>query len=138
VAGDIPPSSLTSRINTHGMKRELSKQDKLIKLAYDRGYYVDKLGVIYGLTVNVLKVRYDHRGYLRISIRDEHGKKRCLHVHRLQAYQKFGDAIFEEGILTRHMNDICTDNSWDNIEIGTYQDNANDKRLNRNKDYDSQ
>lgn len=47
-------------------------------------------------------------------------------VHRIQALQKFGDKIFKDGIVVRHLNGEKTDNSWDNIAIGTHKDNAMD------------
>lgn len=47
-------------------------------------------------------------------------------VHRLQAYQKFGDKIFENKIVVRHLNGNYLDNSWDNILIGTFSDNKMD------------
>lgn len=46
--------------------------------------------------------------------------------HRLQAYQKFGDKIFEEGIVVRHLDGNSLNNSWDNIAIGTSSDNQMD------------
>ena len=42
-------------------------------------------------------------GYIRLSIRIE-GKKEYIMVHRLQAYQKFGDKMFENGLVVRHLN----------------------------------
>lgn len=47
-------------------------------------------------------------------------------IHRLQAYQKFGDKIYEKGIVVRHLNGDRYDNSYDNIGIGTIIDNKND------------
>ena len=41
--------------------------------------------------------------------------------------QKFGDKIFEEGIVVRHLNGDSLDNSWENISIGTNSDNCLDK-----------
>lgn len=48
-------------------------------------------------------------------------------VHQLQAYQKYGDLLFNDGIVVRHLNGVPTDNSWDNICIGTHSDNMLDK-----------
>lgn len=64
-------------------------------------------------------------------------------IHRLQAYQKFGDDIYEEGIEVRHLDGIRTNNSYENIEIGTSSDNKFDipieirkiKSSNANKKY---
>jgi hypothetical protein len=63
-------------------------------------------------------------GYLEFSIRL--GITRKVKVHVLAAYQKFGEACFQEGILVRHLNGVSTDNSLDNIAIGTASDNMMD------------
>ena len=47
-------------------------------------------------------------------------------VHRLQAYQKFGDKIFESGTVVRHLDGNSLNNNFDNIEIGTQQENMMD------------
>ena len=48
-------------------------------------------------------------------------------VHRLMAYQKFGDAIFKNGIQVRHLNGNSQDNSDANITIGTQAQNIMDR-----------
>jgi hypothetical protein len=62
---------------------------------------------------------------IRIGPRNENKKIHCM-IHRLQAYQKFGDKIYEKGIVVRHLNGDRYDNSYDNIGIGTIIDNKND------------
>lgn len=47
--------------------------------------------------------------------------------HRFQAYQKFGEKIFDKNLQVRHLNGDSLDNSWDNIELGTALDNTMDK-----------
>jgi hypothetical protein len=54
-------------------------------------------------------------------------KKASVYVHRLQAYQKFGDVIFRPGMETRHLNNDNSDNSYDNISIGSRSDNFWDR-----------
>ena len=49
-----------------------------------------------------------------------------VYFHRLQAYTKFGDALFEDGVVTRHGKGGPLDNSWDNINIGTQAANMKD------------
>lgn len=55
------------------------------------------------------------------------GQTRMVLVHRLQAYQKFGDRIWEKGLVVRHINGISTDNSWGNLALGTQRENVLDK-----------
>lgn len=47
-------------------------------------------------------------------------------AHRLQAFQKYGEKLYEDGIVVRHLNENSLDNSFDNISIGTHKDNALD------------
>jgi endoglucanase Acf2 len=44
----------------------------------------------------------------------------------MQAFKKYGYEMFKEGILVRHLNGVPTDNSYDNIAIGTASDNMMD------------
>ncbi len=55
------------------------------------------------------------------------GKPFPIKVHQFCAYQKYGDAIFDEGIVVRHLNNNSLDNSLDNLGFGTYSDNMLDK-----------
>ena len=49
-----------------------------------------------------------------------------IRVNRLQAYQKFGDALFSCDEV-RHLDGNHKNNSWDNIAIGSKSDNELDK-----------
>lgn len=88
------------------------------------GYRITKEGAINNPKGETLK-GYICRGYTFLSIRDGDNHMK-VSAHRLQAYQKFGEAMFEDKILVRHLNDIGTDNRWDNIAIGTQSDNMMD------------
>ena len=68
---------------------------------------------------------YKNVPYYQFSVR--HGKKilKC-YVHRLIAFQKFGDQIFKTGIVVRHLNCNSLDNSESNIEIGSQFENKMD------------
>lgn len=46
--------------------------------------------------------------------------------HRLQAFQKYGNKLFEKGIVVRHLDGNPLNNSFENIAIGTDHDNAMD------------
>lgn len=97
-----------------------------IQIASERGYFVTKDGLVFfngkQRKLNLKNKKYQ---YYCFNIRID-GKPKRIEVHRLQAYQKFGDKIFEKGIVVRHLNGDSTDNSYDNIGIGTYQDNSLD------------
>ena len=95
-----------------------------IKMAHDKGYRVTKNGKF--LNPNGIEIGDVQNNRLRVSIRLS--KKRIIiHCHRLQAYQKFGDKMFEEGIVVRHLDGNSLNNCWDNIAIGTSSDNSMDR-----------
>ena len=80
----------------------------------------------------VLNTTLSNTGYLRFSFagsRIEGCDSRVVSVfvHKLQAFQKFGDRLFQADVLVRHKNGDETDNSWKNIIIGTQQDNMFDR-----------
>jgi hypothetical protein len=50
-----------------------------------------------------------------------------VEVHRLLAFEKFGEAAFAEGIQVRHLDNNSLNNSWDNIVLGTPTQNAMDR-----------
>jgi len=88
--------------------------------------YVKKDGTIIGVRGKPLKcLSNSNSGYLYCTLRRD-GKRRILNVHQLQAYQKYGDVIFNDSIHIRHLNGNPKDNSWDNISIGTQSDNMMD------------
>ena len=111
-----------------------SKAIDCIRYAADNGYHVTKDGTVLGMKGSPLATT-TKKGYLHFGVYPEPGHKVWVAVHRLQAFQKFGEDAFQEGIVTRHLNGVKTDNSWDNIEIGTYQDNSLDipEELRRSK-----
>lgn len=102
-------------------------------IAYSKGYRISKCGDI--INKNGVKVvGYVKRGYRQFGCKYK-GKMFNVGVHRLQAYQKYQDRIFDEDVVVRHLNGNSLDNSFDNIEIGTARDNAmdipSDRRLSR-------
>lgn len=105
------------------MENELFKKEQI---AYNRGFRVTKEGICIspkGNKVGSIK-NYNNVKYKIINFKDI--KHFELFIHRLQAYQKFGEKIYEPNIVVRHLNNNSLDNSWDNIEIGTQSDNQQD------------
>jgi len=94
------------------------------QIAYEKGYRVTKDGDL--LNPEGLKIGcINSAGYknTRIGFNE---KKLYIATHRLQAYQKYGNKLFEDGIVVRHLNGNKSDNCWDNIAIGTSKDNSMD------------
>jgi len=94
------------------------------QIAYERGYRVTKEGQLIGLSNKVVGCD-NSKGYEKIHICINKKYKNLL-THRLQAYQKYGNKLYEDGIMVRHLNGNSLDNSWGNIAIGTRRDNAMD------------
>ena len=98
------------------------------------GYRVtDEGGVIApsGRSLTIL----GNKGYYYFSFtvcvadRETHGLSRnaAMPVHRLAAYQLFGEDALKPGIQVRHLNGQSGDNRLINIAIGTQSDNMMDK-----------
>lgn len=106
--------------------------------AYRLGFRVSRNGDLISFTGRKRQCLLHPRGYKCISLRvkvEDKSVYKLLFVHRLQAYQKFGENLFKPGIVVRHLNGNPVDNSFDNIEIGTESDNWMDipkeKRIER-------
>ena len=109
-------------------------QERLLE-AIRRGYTISKHGIVRNRMGTVIRGSKTTAGYLKFSIRLKNVTSYPISFHRFQAYQKFGDKLFEKGIMVRHLNSIKTDNSWENIAIGTNSDNQLDipKAVRRNR-----
>ena len=97
--------------------------------AYNKGYIVDENGGVF-YKGKKRSLRINTNGYYSFSIRlnvEGKGIIRLVHVHRLQAYQKFGNKIFKIGIQVRHLDSNRLNNKINNIGIGTPKENNIDK-----------
>lgn len=65
-------------------------------------------------------------GYPRFGHLFEDGVRTVM-VHRLVAYQKFGEALFAEGIQVRHLDGNSKNFRESNIAIGTASENMMDR-----------
>ena len=109
---------------------KLSTLNKIILVAYYKGYRV-RNGIVYNSNNKVVKKHYiDNRGYLRFSCNVDkylHQRIGSVRIHKFVAFQKFGDKVFEPNIVVRHLDGDQTNNHEDNIEIGTQSDNVYDR-----------
>lgn len=101
---------------------ELSRENRTLLKAHEKGYRIVD-GVIMsskgdGKTV---KATLNKGRYFKFSTTEGRVK-----IHKLVAFQKFGNAMFEEGIMVRHLDGDGFNNLPDNIALGTCQDNADD------------
>ena len=106
----------------------MEKSQEIVKFAYKSGYHATNEGEIISPRGNKLKLKIG-------KLKNDSYKRFCVYfqnrvysmkVHRLCAYQKYGDSMFEKGIVVRHLNGDSLDNSLNNIAIGTASDNMMD------------
>lgn len=105
-----------------------SKRSRGILIAYNKGYRI-KNGVILNAKNNPLKGCVDKLGYRYFMVKYKTVNYK-VSVHRLAAYQEFGDKIFGEGLVVRHLDDDKENNNQENIVLGTQSDNAYDRPKN--------
>lgn len=107
-----------------------SSTSQALKIALAKGMYVTKEGVLIGSRGKPSNATKPcSNGYLMFSVYDHNGKLYRGLVHQLQAFLKYGDAIFTEkinDIHIRHLNGNPLDNSWENIALGSQSDNCMD------------
>ena len=90
------------------------------------GYTVTEEGIPFGPKGYPLQTIVDEGGYHRFNVSID-TEKRKVAVARLQAWQKFGEKIFEPGLEVRHLDGDSGNNARHNIEIGTKSQNTMDK-----------
>ncbi len=94
------------------------------KMLIKKGYFVSETGQAYSPKGD--KIGFYHtNGYEVVGVRLANKVKKVF-VHRLQAYQKYGDALYSSGMEVRHVNGDRTDNSHSNILIGSHSENMQD------------
>lgn len=104
------------------------KTNEALKNAFAKGYRVCADGAVvnkFGI-LRKLSIKKSHGSYLRFNINHE-GEAYPVFVHKLQAFQKFGEQMFEPGIMVRHHDGDSFNNRKENILLGTPRDNAMDR-----------
>ena len=112
-----------------------SKATQATRLACQKGYHVLPSGEVVSPTGTIRKLNLANNGikkttkerrYWQFCIRNGEGKTKNVYVHKLVAYQKFGEAAYMSAECVRHLNGDSQDNRFDNIEIGTLKENSMD------------
>lgn len=88
------------------------------------GYKVSDMGNINGKDGEPLKVTLTRYGYKTVYISTKELKKMCS-VHSLVCECFVGKK--PEGLITRHLNGVKTDNRLENLKYGTRSENELDK-----------
>ena len=102
--------------------------NKSEKYLYNKGYRINKAGDFFNPIGKIIK-GFLSQGYRKYKkrIEGDYNKYKYIKLSRFQAFCKFGDKIYEDGIVVRHLNGIRDDDSFDNIEIGTQSQNMLDR-----------
>lgn len=71
-----------------------------------------------------------------LQIASKHGvnlkrRVRYFQEHRVVAFRKYGEIVFEKGIMVRHLDGNKLNNTPNNLAIGYNQDNVNDHMTSR-------
>jgi len=90
-----------------------------------KGYSVNKKGELINSKGYIINGTVNKTGYRATNVRLS-GKSYHVHFHRMQAFQKYGNKIYNENLEVRHLNGNKLDNSFDNIFLGTHSDNMKD------------
>jgi len=102
----------------------LSKKNQTIIEACRQGYKVVD-SIVYAPDGNEIATHLDNRGYMHCSLGNRPNRV-SIAVHRIVAYQKFGDKLFKPGLQVRHLGNNKLNNLDENIEIGTQSQNMMD------------
>ena len=105
---------------------------ELFTTVVERGYKHDEEGNIIGVRGKKLVLSANPiNGYLRfyVCVKRVNGKAtvRTIPVHRFVAWCKFGREMLDRKLVVRHMDGNRTNNRPENLEIGTYSDNMQDR-----------
>lgn len=96
------------------------------EVMFSKGYTVDEYGRLFNkLGVEVIG-SVDNNGYRATGMRTPDNRVVRVYFHRMVAYAKFKDKIYQNGTVVRHLDGNPLNNSWDNIDIGSYSDNMMD------------
>lgn len=120
--------------------------NQIIKFYVDEGFLLVDVegGVLYstlrGIYVlakpRLRRVSPDSQGYPAVYLRhrilngDLHGTSKCR-VHRVIAYAKYGDSVFEPGMVVHHINYNREDNRGENLELVAKSVNSTLRRPSR-------
>lgn len=100
--------------------------NRVEKLMFDKEYTIDEHGRLFDKFGREIIGSINSQGRRCTGVRLDNGKVKRVPFHRMVAYAKFGDDIYIDGIVVRHLDGNPLNNSWDNIAIGSHSDNMMD------------
>lgn len=100
---------------------------RVLVTAYEKGYRISEEGVFTGPKGNLIEVKRRSNHKYPQALMNMDGKRHNMLMHRFAAYCFYGDELFAQDIVVRHLNANVLDVSKENIALGTYSDNEHDK-----------
>lgn len=110
----------------------LSKRNQAVLIAYLRGYRA-RNGKVYNKAGRQRKLFIQSKRfspYLCFTVRVD-GISQPVPIHKLVAFQKYGEQIFKKKVVVRHRDCNRNNNKHFNIKIGSQKDNEADKKKKR-------
>ena len=104
---------------------KLNEAQEALVIAHEKGYRVVN-GQLLSPGGKPLAVTLKDGKYQRFTLKISKRDRRIIYVHRLVAYQKYGNKLFEKGIEVRHKDGNSFNNNNDNILLGTRSENQMD------------
>lgn len=105
----------------------LSQTSQALVRAYRMGYRI-RNNQLFNPDGKPLKGQTRKTGYAYFGLKNPYKRTNStIFYHRLVAYEKYGDKIFEKGVLVRHLDGNPRNNFPENIAIGTQSDNMMDR-----------
>jgi hypothetical protein len=95
-------------------------QQEIIKEIISRGFYISN-GVLYKKD-GTIQYTYLSNGYPRLKIYIN-GYKMSVRVHRIVGYIKYGEAIFQKGLVIQHLDNDKLNYKIENLELCTHKQN---------------
>ena len=109
----------------------MNKNQLAVVEAHKKGYVV-KDGTVFNKKGKRVNTHLHPRGYLVFQLGFQNSSYPVL-VHRLVAFQKYGNKLFKIGIQVRHLDCNKTNNADNNVCIGSCKDNALDRPIESRK-----
>lgn len=108
-----------------------TKYAKALRIAFSQNYRVDlETGMIYGPRGVLSPKRAAKQRYATATLHvHENGVRSqwSIPVHRIIGYAKYGEKMFEEGMVIRHLDGNVDNWHPDNLMLGTQSENQMDK-----------
>jgi hypothetical protein len=102
----------------------MSKLNENVRRFYGLGYIPEDGGKLKSPKGRYLSLTIDNNNYYYWQTRDrDTGYQPRVYYHKIVAYHLYGEKVFQEGVVVRHLNGNSLDNSFINIAIGSAHDN---------------